>query len=330
LGQEYGKVVTKEIPGDDVSGRVSSREVFRKLQARLTKLWSSKNRGFTVFWILCALTVASAWAGFALEASVKGPVQAPDPPRLIISFSPGSPAPLRLSIDSFLEQASTQPELILTASGVFAQHQKISNWSINVQGFTGYICPHQTAVNAVRLPRGGPHDYYLYGRAALSAISGAPFVTIKLCWNSGAPLVTNGAYVSADLPAVLAPMGQAGTVTRILVLSHPPMSDYTPAGGVLPAVASGQGWFWNSNISDSLESQGRFDIPVIASSLPGLEHANRLALYAGILFGIAGGALVSLLPALHDAVERRNTKQEPGEASEQRSRPRDRPDSAGE
>ena len=222
---------------------------------------------------------------------------------------------MRLYIAAFLKQESAQPELILTATGVFAQHQHGRNWSVDVQGFTGYICPGQTGFSAVHLSGQGPHAYYFYGPSALSAIPGKPFFAVKLCWRSGAPLVISGAYISASLPAVLAPTGQAGTVTRALVLTNPPMSTYVPAGGVLPGVASGQGWFWNSAISDSLQSQARFDIPVIASSLPGLQHDNRLSLYAGILFGIAGGAFVSLLPALLDAVDRRKKEKKAAEAA---------------
>jgi hypothetical protein len=224
-----------------------------------------------------------------------------------------------------LEQESAGPELILTADGSFEHGQKDSKWSVTIQGLNGYVCHGQAGFSTLHLPDSGPHDYYLFGASALSAIAGSPFVTIKLCWKSGAPLVISGAYVSADLPAVLAPLGQSGTVTRVLVLGHPPMSSYIPAGGVLPAVASGQGWFWSSDISDSLQSQSRFDIPVTASSLPGLEHANRLSLYSGIFFGIAGGALVAVLPAFIEAADRRKAEKKPRrEAGSLRSAPRNR------
>jgi hypothetical protein len=288
--------------------------------AKLTDLWSSKNRGFTVLGILCALTLSSAWLGLALEASVRSPAQVPAPPTITISFQPGSPAPLRISINSFLEQIAGRTEVILTASGTFAGRQKQSDWSVDVRGLTGYKCPGQPGVRTIRLPGEGTHESYLTGRSLLSGIPGADFLAVKLCWKSGAPLVASGAYVSAALPAVLAPLGQAGTVTRFLVLSNPPLSDYISSGGIPPTVASGQGWVWSSDISEALQSQARFDIPVIASSLAGLQRDNRSAFYSGILFGIAGGGFVSLLPALLDAADRRNAKQKAGDASAQHSK----------
>jgi hypothetical protein len=297
--------------------------------AKLTDLWSSKNRGFTVFGILCVLTLASAWLGLALEASVRGPAQVPVPPTITISFQPGSPAPLRISVNSFLEQIAGRPEVILTASGSFARQQKDSDWSVDVRGFTGYKCPGQPGVRTIRLPGEETHESYLSGRSALSGTPGADFFTVKLCWKSGAPLVTSGAYISAALPAVLAPLGQAGTVTRFLVLSNPPLSGYISSGGVPPTVASGQGWIWSSDVSEALDSQARFDIPVIASSLAGLQRDNRSAFYSGILFGIAGGGFVSLLPVLLDAVDRRNTRQKTGEASGQHSQSGDQHPPAG-
>lgn len=304
--------------------------MFRKVWTKLNELWSSKNRGFTVFWVLCVLTLTSALLGFALEASVKGPAQVPTPPTLIVSFQPGSPAPRRLSLYSFLEKISGRPEVILTAGGSFARQQKYSAWSVDVRGFTGYKCPGQPGVRTARLPHEGPHESYLFGQSALSGVHGADFLTVKLCWNSGAPLLTSGAYISAALPAVLAPRGQAGKVTRFLVLSNPALSDYISARGVPPSVASGQQWDWDSDLSEALQSQARYDIPVIASSLSGLQRDNRLAFFSGILFGIAGGGFVSLLPALLEAVDRRNARQKTGEASEQHAHPGDQRAPAGE
>jgi hypothetical protein len=327
LGQKNGGVVAEEILSADPSAAGPSLARLRKFRADLTGLRSPENRGFVVFWSLCILTAASASVGFGLEASVKGPAQVPSPPTLSISFPPGSPAPRSLSIDSFLEQIHGQPELILTMTGVFASHQTHSGWSVDARGFTGYICPGQPGVKTARIPGEGAQESYLYGDSAVPAVSGADFLTVKLCWNSGAPLVTSGAYISATLPAVLAPKGQAGTVTRFLVLSDPSLSSYISAGGIPPAVASGQGWAWASDISDALDSQARFDIPVIASSLPGVQHDNRLALYSGIFFGIAGGGFVSLPPALLDALDRRRTRKKAREASEQRSRSEDEPGS---
>jgi len=65
---------------------------------------------------------------------------------------------------------------------------------------------------------------------------------------------TSGSYISAALPAVVAQSGPAGTVTRGLVITDPPLSSYISAGGV-PPVATGHGWYWTSDLSQAVQSQ---------------------------------------------------------------------------
>ncbi len=80
-------------------------------------------------------------------------------------------------------------------------------------------------------------------------------------------------------------------------------------------------------LSGEIQDQARYEIPVIASSLPGLQHDNQNAFYSGILFGIAGGAGVSLIPALLDAVDRRKSRNEAA-AGERDTAPATEPHSA--
>jgi len=266
------------------------------------KLLRPENSGFAIFFILCILTIALTWLGFAFQQGAGGPAQIPDPPLLTISFQPGSPPPQRLFIYSFLEQTPASARLVITADGIFRQGQKVTNWTIGVQEFTGYLCSKPTT--ATELVPLSQFNYYMAGQSALSAINGAPFLTVRLCWNGDAPLITSGSYISAALSPILTLSGQAGTVTRSLVLSGTTLSSYALAGGIPPTEVTSEAWVWSSSLSDA-QSQVRYEIPVIASSLPGIQRDNKNIFYSGIFFGIAGGAAISLIPALFDAVGRR-------------------------
>jgi hypothetical protein len=293
------------------------REVSTRARRALTgtwgvcrKLWLPANRGFIAALTLCALTIALTLLALAFQLSASAPAQVPNPPRLTLSFQPGSPPPLRLYIYSFLEEAPAPAKLIVAATGAFAPHQKTTRWTLDVQGFSGYLCPEQAStLHLIRLPQQGQHDYYLSGNSEISTISGTPFLAASLCWKDGSPLITSGSYVSAALSPILAPNGQSGTVTRSLVLSGTSLSNYSLAGGVAPTEVTTRAWVWSSDLGDELQNQARFEIPVIASSLPGIQRDNRNIFYSGIFFGIAGAAGVSIIPALLDAVDRRKKAQ---------------------
>jgi hypothetical protein len=275
------------------------------------RIWAPANLGFIALFILCALAIVTMWLGLVMEGSASSPAQVPVPPILSISFTPGSTPPASMSFYTFLEDAPAPVKLIVSATGEFARHQSSAGWTLDIQGFTGYLCPGQVPLRMVPFTRQGKNDYYIAGRSSLSPIGGSPFLVVKLCWNRGAPLVVSGSYLSAALSPVLASGGQTGTLTRGLVLSGSSLSSYALAGGIPPTEESAQAWIWSGSLSGEVQDQARYEIPIIASSLPGIQHDNKDAFYSGILFGVAGGAAVSLIPALLDAVDRYKTRNKP-------------------
>jgi hypothetical protein len=264
------------------------------------------NPGFVVVLILCVLTIASFALGFAFQPSSSTPAEIPDPPTLYLNFRSGSPR--YLSVYSWLEQANAQlTELVIDATGTFTSNQSSTHWTLSVLGFTGYLCPeHAPAPSLVPL-QGFRRDYEISGNSNIPLRGGEPFLAISLCWDNGAPLIINGSYLSAALPAILAATGQSGTVTRSLVLSGTSLSNYSLAGGIAPTEVAARSWVWTDNLSSSYQSQARTEIPIIASSLPGIRHDNSDIFLSGIFFGIAGGAAVSVVPAVLDASDRRKT-----------------------
>jgi hypothetical protein len=279
------------------------------------------NYGFIALFVLCALTIVTTWLGFAMEGSARSPAQVPVPPTLAISFPPGSTPPASMSVYTFLEEAPAPVKLIVTATGAFTGHQSSAGWTLDIQEFTGYLCPGQASLHMVPFTLQGKHDYLITGSSRVSQIGGSPFLLVNLCWDRGAPLTESGSYLSAALSPVLASGGSSGTLTRGLVLSGSSLSSYTLAGGVPPTEESAQAWIWSSSLSGEVQDQARYEIPIIASSLPGIQHDNHSAFYSGILFGIAGGAAVSLIPALLDAIDRHKSRNQPPAATRALSRP---------
>jgi len=264
------------------------------------RISARSNRGFVVVSILCVLAIVFFALGFAIQPAGSSPAEVPDPPTLTLSFQSGGPQ--QLFIYSLLQQA-TPAELVVEATGIFAPKQNSTRWTIDISGFTGYLCPKQMA-SLIQLP-GSPPSYEINGDSSIPAVNGEPFLTVSLCWDKGAPLMVNGSYVSAALSPILAGPGQSGTVTRALVLSGTSISSYSLAGGIAPTEANAQSWSWTDDLSSNFASQARTEIPIIASSLPGIQHDNDHIFYSGIFFGIAGGAAVSAIPALLDASDRR-------------------------
>jgi hypothetical protein len=133
--------------------------------------------------------------------------------------------PRYLSVYSLLEQTNEQlSELVVDATGSFSPIQSSIHWTLGITGFTGYLCEKSASAPSLVPLRGFPHDYEINDNSNIPVTSGQPFFVIKLCWDNGAPLITNGSYVSAALPPILAAPGQSGTVTRSLVLSGTSLS----------------------------------------------------------------------------------------------------------
>jgi hypothetical protein len=276
------------------------------------KIWAPANYGFIALFVLGVLAIVTTWLGLVLDESASSPAQLPVPPVLSVSFPPGSVPPASMSVYTFLEQAPAPVKLIVTASGEFGRHQSSVGWTLDIQGFTGYLCPGQASLRMVPFIQQGKNAYIVSGRSAVSQLGGSSFLAVRLCWDRDAPLIPSGSYVSAALSPVRAEI--PGTLTRSLVLSGSSLSSYTLAGGIPPTGESAQAWIWGGSLSGEVQDQARYEIPIIASSLPGIQHDNRNAFYSGILFGIAGGAGVSLIPALLDAVDRFKSRNEPPEA----------------
>jgi hypothetical protein len=139
--------------------------------------------------------------------------------------------------------------------------------------------------------------------------------TLCLHWSSKSPVATKGAYLSARFPPVHGiAVDQYGTilaqsdgggdlatakVTRVLNLAGATTADFNVQSTPQP-VPGGQSWTWASQ-----------DLPqavqLAAINSSDLQQENNNAFYAGILFGIVGGALVALIVELIRPLSRRDS-----------------------
>ena len=147
-----------------------------------------------------------------------------------------------------------------------------------------------------------------------------PFLrAICLHWSSASPIQAEGAYSSARFPpvhgiavqpngladqadAIAQPDGSgdqnAGTVTRVFDLRDDFTADFNAQSDPLPAVTGAQSRMWvNHDIPQAVQ--------LSAINSTDVQRENNNAFYAGIFFGIAGGALVAVITELVGPLTRR-------------------------
>jgi hypothetical protein len=121
------------------------------------------------------------------------------------------------------------------------------------------------------------------------ASSGPLFV--KLCWSNDGPVESNGSYLSA----YFVPVSNARmrvNLTRQLNLGMGSTAGYSIQSAVQPSSETSKGWQWSSGTPSNV------GIAVSTVNTSETQHDTYLAFLSGIVFGIAGGALVALIQEL--------------------------------
>jgi hypothetical protein len=268
------------------------------------RTWLSGKIRLIAACFLFALAVICFAIGWGHRPPAGGLPQLPSAPQLVINFN-HTPPPLNLLIDSYLVQASSsQTELEVNAAGTFRPKQTVVSWVMTIQGLTGYICtptPYQGSVQDL-----GSRNYMIQKTLSIPS-NGDSFLIVHLCWHGNAPLTVKDSYFSANLPSIL-DLNQAGALTRSLQLTGTSLSAYTLAEAIAPTSVTPQTWSWQSPLSSAPGNQASTAMPVFGSSILGIQRDSNNTFVAGIFFGIAGGALISVLPLLPDIFERRDAK----------------------
>ena len=146
-------------------------------------------------------------------------------------------------------------------------------------------------------------------------VDNPPLTAICLQWPAASPVQGEGAYLSARFPPVHGiPVSQqlaladadaagdqaSGSVTRVLHLTDALTQNFNVQSDPLPTVTNEESWTWvNHDVPQAIQ--------VAAINSSALQHENNNALYAGVLFGVAGAALIALITELIGPFSRRKS-----------------------
>jgi hypothetical protein len=151
-------------------------------------------------------------------------------------------------------------------------------------------------------------------QGVMSEVTGSGFYYVRLCWASGGPVALSGSYLSAQLPAMDSFDSNPNIkVTRQLNPVAGDTANYVIQSISQPTSVTSSGWQW-SGFPPSEQ------ITLSAVNVGGTQHDSYLAFLSGIAFGVAGGALITLIQELLTPLSdrrraRRDTVSPPAEAS---------------
>jgi hypothetical protein len=244
--------------------------------------------------------VVGGVVGWVLGPSSSSPPAVPPTPSVHALFEP---VPQNFEVVANLSQlVGGTARLSLIASGSFRPTTRVVSWQFDLSHLTGHPCSNLgpnsgvPPMVALRQTRQGPNSYDISGSSTTSA-STEVFADVRVCWGSDPPIVTNGPFLSAALPQVLAGIDQ-GSLTRVLRLEGTSLFEYSLQSGTSPTVTTGRSLLWTNPLSQNVDSPSSEELPVSGASIPGLQRDNQRSFISGILLGIAGGAFVTLLASI--------------------------------
>lgn len=126
-------------------------------------------------------------------------------------------------------------------------------------------------------------------------IQSTGLIYVRVCWASGGPVRLNGAYLSAEFPS--ANYGSV-PVDMTLFPAAGDTADFAFQSQLTPTISTPSSWEW-----PSVSPTSGLRVSVVNASLT--QHESYLSFLSGVVFGIAGGALVTLLQELLTPLSRR-------------------------
>jgi hypothetical protein len=129
----------------------------------------------------------------------------------------------------------------------------------------------------------------------------------RLCWSAkNSPVSLDGPYLSASIPTVTT---RGATPVQIALLPHAgSTSSYSLQATPNPSGETGKMWTWG------FDAAGLGSTPPIylaAVNVSATQQDTLRAFFAGIILGIAGGALIAILQELIAPLSRRRDARHP-------------------
>jgi hypothetical protein len=168
-------------------------------------------------------------------------------------------------------------------------------------------------VGTVALPLGSPTSALVVPPARPFASVGNTVPPPGLCihWDTDSPFSLSGPYLSVRFPPLRGvssaiPYTQipqtgdlgAGSINRVFYLDGGNTANFAIQTDPHPTVSAPLSWTWT--IKDSPQV-----IQVAATNSSDVQRENNDAFYSGVLFGVVGGALISLITELVVPLRRR-------------------------
>ena len=165
---------------------------------------------------------------------------------------------------------------------------------------------HQTVKSLGETSTGGPPVTH-------TQVTSDGALDVVFCWASGAggPVSLKGSYLSAQFPSIYfadyALNPPDVSLTQYLVPSHGDTANYALQAATAPTRSSAGQWEW----STSKYSIGSDPLRISAVDTNGTQHDSYRSFLSGIAFGVAGGALISLVTELVAPFTRRRDARQP-------------------
>ena len=248
---------------------------------------------------LALLTVGLALFGWSLRPAAGGYSAVPSGLDLTLTAAP----PTAGFTEAVAPSGADGAMLTITSTGGLTDVVTKGPWTLLVDHLgSGEPCaPSYATVNYQRVrierPHLESHAKVRFGAAVLheARITGNGPFFIQLCWPSNGPAALNGAYLSSRIPPLYVGVpGDTAAVTRQIRSGSSDTADYAIQSLRQPTSAAPNSWQW--------AAPAKFEIPqpiaFAAVNSSETQHDSYDAFLSGIFFGVAGGALVSLIAEL--------------------------------
>jgi hypothetical protein len=257
--------------------------------------------GVTTLFVVTAALVATGWS---LRPSSGGLTAVPTD--LELSVAQASPA---FAFTEVMASSGGGATLALSGQLQFTDAPPTGPWLVGVQSLgAGHLCtPRVLTSNDYGRPvKLAPQHVVLHPHVAhlsnlglpgrrVIGIAGNGVFYVRLCWDSGGPVAANGAYLSARFPILYVDVpGENTGSTRQLNVGSQDAADYAIQSVDHPTSVTQGGWQWSSKSALSFSDPLAF----AAVNTTETQHDSYQAFLSGIVFGVAGGALVALIQEL--------------------------------
>jgi hypothetical protein len=249
---------------------------------------------------LLVFTVGFGLAGWAIRPASGGFAAVPADLELTLTKAP----PALTFTESMAASGDEGAVLAITAIGL-PDSVPVGPWTLLVKNLgVGRPCtPRYATVEYKRVriipPSVEQHvtDRNLSRSESYTRITGSGPFYVQLCWPSNGPVSSNGAYLSARFPVtyVLVPR-DSQPITRQLNLGSLDAADYAIQSLQQPTSVTQDGWQWD--VAPTYSAYQPEPLSFSAVNTSETQHDSYDAFLSGIAFGVAGGALVSLMAEL--------------------------------